>query len=621
MVDFASLFRRTHVASSSNSSAAARVSPPAGLYASVDPGIAVIPVGEVIAQHEDLLQRIRLAYGCDAATFERNVVRLVRRYAAYCHLLPATADNYFNDPGGLFRMGLEIAFFALQGADGHIFAGLRTISERAQLEPRWRYATFIAGLLSEVHRTMSHLIITGEDGQDWPAYMQPLVEWAGECGFARYYLRWRSAPVETRALGLFAARHVIESDVLEYLASGNNTVVPQMLGAIGGLPSHREPNMIERLVRTCTAVVIQTNLTATASRYGRPIVGSHLERYLVDAMQRLVAMGTWAVNEPRSRLWYGADGLYLVWPNSVTDIVKLLEKDRVPGIPKSPETIADILLAAQVLRCHSDGGAVHQIAPPGASQRLGAVLLSSPTILLSALTEAPRPLDVALSVAGAPSLSGGQPAAAVREMDVSAPRIAETAGDDDDDDDAEAEPDEAGSGASPMQADEADTKSVRSEPEQHPLVFFPKGVSDVARAEAGVGSGRGKGRPGTGASQGEGKEPAAGSDVRYVLRAPLRLNPAVRAAVAEIIDSLNGPGSAACCTTPRGVFVPLQQFKTHAVDTGIAVASLFEAGMLATSKEGRTTRHQFDGRPTLGVCILPEFVAGLDPLLFGEAAE
>lgn len=605
--------------------------PAASPYASVDPGIGLVPVPEVIAQHDDLLQRIRLTYGTDRPTFERNILRVVEKYAAYCHLLPATADNYFNDPGGLFRMGLEIGFFALQGTDGYIFAEARTISERAQMEPRWRYATFIAGLLSEVHRAMSHLIVTGEDGQDWPPYMLPLAEWAGSRRFARYFLRWRPTPVETRSLGLFAARHVVDSDVLEYLSSGNNTIVPQMLGTIGGLPSHREPNMIERLVRTCTAVVIQNNLTATASRYGRPIIGAHLERYLVDAMQRLVATGTWAVNEPRSRLWYGADGLFLIWPNSVGDILRLLEKDRVPGIPKSPETIAEILVSAHVLRCHVDGGTVHQIAPPGASQRLGAVLLSSPMILLSALAQAPRPLDVALAVAGAPSLSGPQPVGAV-EVDAGRVKIAEVASHDEEDNDDEGNDDED-SGAS-----HGDAGSIASEAAASGRVTGREanagsaGKQQVSLAAGSV-IGETGSASGTVAKRGERtevgacirQERAVGGvkDVtaRFALRAPVHLNPAVRAALAEIVETLNEQAGSACCTMPRGVFVPLAQFKGHSVDTGIAVASLFESGMLATTKGAKTIQHEFDGQRTLGVCILPEFVAGLDPSAFSEVRE
>ena len=119
---------------------------PVSPYATSDPGFAASPVDDLLAGEAKLIARIKLCYGTDRESFERDVRPLVHRYAAYVHLLPATADNYFSTPGGLFRLGLETGFFSLQGTDAHIFSGRMSISVRRQLEPRWRHATFIAGL-------------------------------------------------------------------------------------------------------------------------------------------------------------------------------------------------------------------------------------------------------------------------------------------------------------------------------------------------------------------------------------------------------------------------------------------------------------------------------------------
>jgi conjugal transfer pilus assembly protein TraI len=92
-------------------------------------------VADLLTPHEALLDRIRIGYGVDASTFEREVMAAVRGYAAFVHLLPATADNHFSTPGGLLELGLEVGFFALQGTDAHIFSGRATISTRRLLEP------------------------------------------------------------------------------------------------------------------------------------------------------------------------------------------------------------------------------------------------------------------------------------------------------------------------------------------------------------------------------------------------------------------------------------------------------------------------------------------------------
>ena len=192
----------------------------ANTFSSFDPGFAALSVDEVLAANADIVSRIKLCYGTDRETFETNVLALIRRYAAYVHLLPATADNYFSAPGGLLRLGLEAGFFSLQGTDAHIFSGRSTISTRRLLEPRWRHATFIAGLCCEAHRVLSHMLVTDENGEIWSGYLQPLADWLATRGAARYFLSWRPHAIETRSLGVFALPHVVPPAVLQYLLEG-----------------------------------------------------------------------------------------------------------------------------------------------------------------------------------------------------------------------------------------------------------------------------------------------------------------------------------------------------------------------------------------------------------------
>src|SRR5579862_5085067 len=83
-------------------------------YSRRDRGLPAIAVTDVIAPHAEWLQRLRYAYGADQVTFQRDIGEVIDRYAQYVHLLPATPDSYFRHAGGLFRMGLEIGFYALQ---------------------------------------------------------------------------------------------------------------------------------------------------------------------------------------------------------------------------------------------------------------------------------------------------------------------------------------------------------------------------------------------------------------------------------------------------------------------------------------------------------------------------
>ena len=366
--------------------------PAMGPFPASDPGFAALPVDELPAQNADLIARIKLCYGSDRDGFERDVLALIRRYAAYVHLLPATADNYFSSPGGLLRLGLETAFFSLQGTDAHIFSGRSTISVRRQLEPRWRLATFIGGLCCELHRVLSHAIVTDADGNEWPAYLQPLADWLTRRGAERYFVRWRPNAIETRGLGVFALAHVVPADTLQFLNDDNAVIVPHLLASIGGIPVCRDHNVLDNLVRRSLALVIDRNLQANADRYGAPQFGSHLERYLVDALRRLATShSAWVPNRDKSRVWFGSEGLFLLWPQAAGDVQVLLEADQLSGIPKAPETVLELLLAAGVFEPRDSEHATWSILPPDAQTPLEAVKLASAAILFAGV-DAPPPM-------------------------------------------------------------------------------------------------------------------------------------------------------------------------------------------------------------------------------------
>lgn len=356
--------------------------------------IAALPIDQILAPHSELLDRIKICYGVEPASFERDIMAVVRGYAAYVHLLPATANNYFSAPGGLLQLGLEVAFFALQGTDAHIFSGRATISTRRHLEPRWRLATFIAGLCCEVHRTLNQLTVSDRAGLHWPSCVMPLAQWLTDTRTDRYQLSWQPGAPTCRAAGIFALRLVLPPDVLQHLSDGNAVVVPHLLSSISGIPLYGQHNVLDGLVRRSAALVIDRHLQARAARSGRPMLGSHLEQYLVDAMRRLVASNAaWAANTERSRVWFSTEGLFVVWPGAANDIGKLFDTDQMPGMPRDPQAMLDALLIAGVAQARDDGTALWLITPPGAKTPVDAMKLSSPDIVYAHPVEPPAPLS------------------------------------------------------------------------------------------------------------------------------------------------------------------------------------------------------------------------------------
>jgi conjugal transfer pilus assembly protein TraI len=536
-----------------------------------DPGFAALPVADLLTSAEELIARIRLCFGIDRDSFESEVQPLLQQYAAYVHLLPATADNYFSTPGGLLRLGLEVGFFSLQGTDAHIFAGRSTISARRQLEPRWRYATFIGGLCCELHRVLSHVIVTDAAGEQWPAYLQPLSVWLADRSADRYFVRWRPNAVEARGLGVFALPLVVPASRLQYLNEDNAVIVPHLLASIGGVPVYREQNVLDRLVRRALALVVDRNLQANADRHGAPQVGSHLERHLVDALRRLATSNsTWVPNREKSRVWFGSDGLFLAWPQSADDVQALLEADQLPGIPKAPETILELLLAAGVCEATGDGHPTWSIYPPDAKAPLMAVKLSSSAILFAGEEAAPTPLGTQLLRA------------------VSEPAVARAA------------PHPPPDAAPGTQYSLIDAAITREAPDAAAVTDAAVPVSDAPPPSP----------------------PPRPPEFR--LNAPLRLNSAVHDALAAIVHTLNGPGSAAAaCAVADGLFVPLHELQRRGIQPALAARALAEVRLLVHKDRSRapTVSRAFAGQPTVGLVMVPSCVEGFDRAAFTSTAE
>lgn len=571
-------------------------------FASSDPGFEALSLDAILSGHQGLLGRIKLCFGADRATFDRELMPLIHRYARFVHLLPATADNYFRAPGGLLQLGLETAFFSLQGTDAHIFGGRATISERRALEPRWRIATFIGGLCCELHRTLSHLIVTTADGEEWPSFLGGLTPWLEQRTIDRYFVRWRTHARESRGLGLFALPHVVPAEVMQMLGSGNAIVVPQLMASIAGLPQYREHNVLDELVRRSMALVVDRNLLAGADRYGKPQYGSHLERYLVDALRRLAAgHSAWTANRDKSRVWIGPEGLFLAWPGAAEDVLALLESDQLAGIPKSPHTLLDLLLEAGVFVGLDATSQTWAIQPPGAKAPIDAVKLASAAILLTGLDPPPAVLEASLLApppsrpAPQPPPSGAPPAtgAAPSPAPTPTPRPAATKG--------------LGAPAGEAREGQLSLLDTDTAPDMPAEVPSAKKASTMKAADA--------------------QTPASVSSSApsvLGLKAPMRLNPAVRHVLADIVATLHDSARASdVCTVAEGIFIPLGEFERRGVQPGIAIRALNDTRMIWRQQASGppTVARQIRDAVVLGVVLSPAHVEGLDARAFGGATE
>ena len=342
------------------------------VYPPTDPGIPFVEVDAVVASQNVLIDKIMKAAALDPES-QKFIPELIRNFAAYVHLLPATRAEQYPGNGGLFRMGLEVGFHSLRASHGVIFA--REIAEvRVRTIPRWRIATLVAGLLADTYRAVTSMHVITEDGVQWNPFTEPLAVYLERDGSQRYFIKWLKDAQDNQAFNNLVVGAVVPPSLLAYLADTGPQIVGGMLEAIAGTGS----TPLSLAVQKTRNNLIKRDVQANPNFIGRPMLGSHLEAHLVDAMRRLVREGKWKANTNGQPLWNGPEGLFLVIQSGWKDIYAGLMSGGFTGIPTDFAIIADILLKAGVIVPAPKGGYIYEIKIPTFEKKgLEAVKLSS----------------------------------------------------------------------------------------------------------------------------------------------------------------------------------------------------------------------------------------------------
>jgi len=305
-------------------------------------GLPAASVARILATQIELTEALRHTLALPERDFQAIVLPVVERYAAFTHLLPASEAHHHRGAGGLFRHGLEVAYWAVLASEGVVFGAGATPRERKEQEPRWRLAVCLAGLLHDIGKPVSDLSVLDRDGNaQWNPYLENLTEWAENHGVDRYFLRWRDKRHQRHEqFSVLVAERVLTPQCLSYLTQSGPEIMQAMLEAIAGV---EQGGMFHRLVLEADRKSVERDLKANhiPSDVG---LGVPVEKYLLDAMRRLTREGRWTANQRGARIWRFADGLHVVWKTAAQEIGELLARDKVPGIPRDPDTLADILI-------------------------------------------------------------------------------------------------------------------------------------------------------------------------------------------------------------------------------------------------------------------------------------
>lgn len=368
-------------------------------YPPFDRGLPAIPIERVLETQRELVDRIH-------ASSLPFVQEAVRNLANYVHLLPATSNDVFSGAGGLFRLCLEAGFHSYIASQGNIFTSRDPAEKRRELEPKWQLAAFLAGLCCELGRAINTSVVTNDRGEQWLPF-EPLMQWLARTESRRYFLRPPQAQASQQTdpahLSGIIINSIIPAAAMQHITTEDRSILMEMLGAISRISDTFHSGHFARTVRHVRDLVIARDQKSNPRTFGTPLVGVHVEPYLINAMRHLVKQGTWKRNEKLARVHLAQDGCFLFWSTGVPEILALLRDQGAVGIPSDPRTLGELLVQSDVFQPNGDSGLWWYIRPPGASTDYEVVKLTNPGIILEEEVIAqtsiyPQPIVVASPV-------------------------------------------------------------------------------------------------------------------------------------------------------------------------------------------------------------------------------
>jgi len=328
------------------------------LYQPNDGRLVIVRSKEIIAHHRQDLADVVQALGISPDRVDSMVMQPLVRFANLVLNLPATRDDYYRGAGGFFRMGLDSALFAARVAQQTEFAGLGMIERRRRHAPRWRLATLLAALCSDLHRVMTAYVVIAPDNQEWAPLLHPLESWVAAGNYSHVQLTWKGdgeTPRDHRAWNLSLVRHIITPDMQQYLHDGDSDILRQLHAYLSDNPSAAHGNVIRDIVENIRMKLIAKDLALDPMRFGKKSLGTTLGPHLADCLRALRSSGKWTVNDDKGLIWVAEDATYLIWPPAAKEVIKWLQEMRLHGTPTDQHTLAELLRDGGIIKPYQRG--------------------------------------------------------------------------------------------------------------------------------------------------------------------------------------------------------------------------------------------------------------------------
>ncbi len=300
------------------------------------------------------------------SAFDRDCEPVLRAFAEFVQMLPASECHHHAQPGGLWTHALEVVDAALTFRNGMEIPPGMTTELRKKLEHRWTYAVFAAALLHDVGKPVSDIRVTifsanPASGRRWAPLAGPMSTQGAQfysVAFAdpgeRDYKAHQKLPA--MLLHRFVPSNVMrwmseESDVLQQLLAYLANEDPD--GILGGIVKRADSDSVRRNL-------LQGPRTRFSSARTRPLI----ER-LMEALRRMLQEGaTLPLNRPGAAGWVFDDCIWFVCARLADEVrTYLAQHESAQGVPGKDKNdrLFDTWQESGACKPAPDGGAVWRV--------------------------------------------------------------------------------------------------------------------------------------------------------------------------------------------------------------------------------------------------------------------
>ncbi|MBL8268708.1 MobH family relaxase [Steroidobacter sp.] len=301
----------------------------------------------LLLAHRSRLNALRLESAYDAAQFERLVESVLLQVAEWVYFLSATRAENHRESGGLLRFAVETATLAFRRADGKFLSGQTTTDVRSRERDRvWRYVAFLGGLLRPLGRCATLVHVSTDQGVVWNPLLEGLWQWHRRIEATNVEIHWRAGAdgqPTSAATGWVAAR-IIPANALSYLHGADASLAEVLLRTLSGDATGRLCEVVEQAYQAA----IDQDLASVGAVSEAMVPGVRIEHRLLEAL-RALCREKWTMNTPGGRVWCTDCGVYIVWKAAANDLLVRMRADGVVGVPRDPDTLAELLAAHGVL--------------------------------------------------------------------------------------------------------------------------------------------------------------------------------------------------------------------------------------------------------------------------------